>query len=165
MRKVRYAAEPTIRGPFRPPLTEEQKERIGRAENPSKECGLIAVEEAKKQLSVAVNADGEHNALPESEDACLRVPAVDPRGQYSILSMKVSRRSRVLTRAEKLCWDESAADSLHVQARRLEVDPVVAEVDLVLQGVEYLLGIREGRAPAEVDRFYRETSVKSPPAT
>ncbi len=114
------------------------------------------MEEAKKQLSVAVNAGGEHNALPESEDACLRVPAVDPRGQYSILSMKVSRRSRVLTRAEKLCWDESAADSLHVQARRLEVDPVVAEVDLVLQGVEYLLGIREGRAPAEVDRFYRD---------
>ena len=79
---------------FRPPLTEEQKDRIHQAENPAKEYGLIAVEEAKKQLSVAVNAGGEHNALPESEDACLRVPAVDPRGQYSILSMKVSLRSR-----------------------------------------------------------------------
>ena len=189
-RNQQYAA-------YRPPLTEEQKSRVSRAENPVKEYGRIAVEEAKKQLSVAVNADGAYNALPEGEDVCLRIPGIDPRGQYSILSMKVSRRSRViestlplrekavgelvgeilsapavrerwiglqklsqrhriLTRAEKLCWDERAADSLHMQARRLEVDPVVAEVDLVLQGVEYLLGIREGRAPAEVDRFYRD---------
>ena len=183
---------------FRPPLTEEQKSRVSRAENPAKEYGRIAVEEAKKQLSVAVNADGAYNALPEGEDVCLRIPGIDPRGQYSILSMKVSRRSRViestlllrdqsvselvegifsspavrerwiglqklsqrhriLTRAEKLCWDERAADSLHMQARKLEVDPVVAEVDLVLQVVEHLLGIREGPAPAEVEHFCRDT--------
>lgn len=68
----------------------------------------------------------------------------------------LARRHRIFTRAEKLCWDEAAASSLHVQVRKLEVDPVVVEVDLVLQGLEYLLGIREGPAPAEVERFYRE---------
>ena len=69
----------------------------------------------------------------------------------------LSKKHRLYTRAEKLCWDEAAADSLHIAARRLEVDPVVAEVDMVLQGVEHLLGIREGRAPREVADFYRDT--------
>lgn len=70
---------------------------------------------------------------------------------------ELARRHRVFTRAQKLCWDEAAANSLHMQVRRLEVDPVVVEVDMVLQGLEYLLGIREGNAPTEVDRFYRDT--------
>lgn len=68
----------------------------------------------------------------------------------------IARNHRIFTRAEKLCWDQAAADSLHVQARKLETDPAVAEVDLVLQGLEYLLGIREGAAPDEVQAFYRD---------
>ena len=32
----------------------------------------------------------------------------------------------------------------------------MAEADLVLQGLEYLLGIRQGNAPEEVERFYRD---------
>ena len=63
---------------------------------------------------------------------------------------------RVFTRAEKLCHDEAAMDSLHIQVRKLEVDPVVAEADIVMQGLEYLLGVREGNPPEEVERFYRE---------
>ena len=70
-------------------------------------------------------------AVGELVGRILASPAVRERW---IGLQKLSRRHRVLTRAEKLCWDESAADSLHVQARRLEVDPLVAEVDLVLQG-------------------------------
>ena len=70
---------------------------------------------------------------------------------------EIARRHRIYVRAEKLCWDEAAADALHIQARKLEVEPVVAQVDLVLQGVEYLLGIRDGIPPAEVDRFYQDT--------
>ena len=67
-----------------------------------------------------------------------------------------AKRHRLFTRAEKLCHDEAAAESLHLQARRLETAPVVAEADLVLQGLEYLLGIRQGNAPEEVERFYRD---------
>ena len=68
----------------------------------------------------------------------------------------LAMRHRVFTRAEKLCHDEAAVDSLHIQVRKLEVDPVVAEADIVMQGLEYLLGIREGNPPEEVERFYRE---------
>ena len=67
-----------------------------------------------------------------------------------------AKRHRLFTRAEKLCHDEAAAESLHLQARRLETAPVVAEADLVLQGLEYLLGLRQGNAPEEVERFYRD---------
>ena len=67
-----------------------------------------------------------------------------------------AKRHRLFTRAEKLCHDEAAVDSLHIQVRKLEVDPVVAEADIVMQGLEYLLGIREGNPPEEVERFYRE---------
>lgn len=182
--------------PYRPPLTEEQKKQISRAENPVKAYGSIAIEEAKRQLSAAVNGAAGQNALPENAEACLRFPAIDPKGQYSIIDMKVSRRTqaidaalhlrdksvsalageilnhpavrerwtklkqlsrqhRLFTRAEKLCLDEAAADALHISARKLEVDPLVAEVDMVLQGVEHLLGLREGRAPGEVADFYR----------
>ncbi len=138
---------------FRPPLTEEQKNRIRQAENPTKEYGLIAVEEAKKQLSVAVNAGGEHNALPESEDACLRVPAVDPRGQYSILSMKVSRRSRAIE--STLPLREKAVGEL---VGEILSAPAVRERWIRLQklspappdshpGGEALLGRERGRLP------------------
>lgn len=68
----------------------------------------------------------------------------------------LAMRHRVFTRAEKLCHDEEAADSLHIQVRKLEVDPVVAEADIVMQGLEYLLGVREGNPPEEVERFYSE---------
>ena len=70
---------------------------------------------------------------------------------------ELAARHRTLTRAEKLCWDGGAADSLHVQRRRLEADPAVAELDLVFQGLEYLIGILDGPAPAEVECFYRES--------
>ena len=69
---------------------------------------------------------------------------------------ELAKRHRVLTRAEKLCWDREAADSLHIQRRKLETESAVEELDLVYQGLEYLVGIREGTAPAEVERFYRE---------
>ncbi len=68
----------------------------------------------------------------------------------------LAARHRVLTRAEKLCWDQDAADALHVRLRRLETDPAVEELDLVFQGLEYLVGIREGLVPEEVERLYRE---------
>ena len=70
---------------------------------------------------------------------------------------ELARRHRILTRAEKLCWDRDAADALHLQRRTLETESAVEELDLVYQGLEYLLGIREGLAPAEVERFYRES--------
>ena len=184
--------------PYRPPLTEEQKKRIDRADDPVKAYGSIAIEAAKQQLSAAVNSAAGQNAMPENAEACLRFPAIDPKGQYSIIDMKVKRRTqdieaalslrdkavgalvgeilnhpavrerwtrlkqlsqqhRLYTRAEKLCWDEAAADSIHVVARKLEVDPGIAEVDMVLQGIEHLLGIREGRAAGEVEDFYRST--------
>lgn len=81
-------------------------------------------------------------------------PAIDARWREL---KQVARRHRVYTRAEKLCHDEAAAEALHVQVRRLEVEPVLAEVDLVVQGIEHLLGIREGDAPEETARFYRDT--------
>lgn len=184
--------------PFRPPLTAEQRERIERSEKPAEEYRRIAVEEAKKQLALVNDADGKKVILPDDPDICLRLPGVDPRGEYSIIDFRfkartmrldavlnlreegfrrqiqdilssgpvrerwaavkeLAQRHRILTRAEKLCWDEEAADSLHIQMRRLETEPVVAELDLVFQGLEYLIGIREGLVPAEVDRFYRES--------
>lgn len=184
--------------PYRPPLTEEQKDLIRRAENPREAYGRIALNEAKQQLSVAMNSSDGKNAMPEDAEVCFRFPSVDPMGQYSIIEMKVSRRMqnieaalqlrdgavgtlvseilthaavrerwkqlrqmsqkhRLYTRAEKLCWDEAAAASLHVSARRLEVDPVVAEIDVMLQGLEHLLGLRESRPSQEVEDFYRDT--------
>ena len=183
--------------PFRSELTAEQRERVKRAKNPTEEYGKIAIEEASGQLALSENTAEGQNALPDDPDVCLRLPGVDPRGQYSAIDMrlkqrtqtidsalnlrdksvreqvrgvlthtvvaglwkdlqKVAKRHRLFTRAEKLCHDEAAADSLHVQVRKLEVDPVVAEADVVLQGLEYLLGIREGNAPEEVERFYRD---------
>ena len=68
----------------------------------------------------------------------------------------LAKRHRILSRAEKLCWNEAAADSIHVQLRKLELEPAVVELDMVYQGMEYLLGIQEGPVPAEVERFYRE---------
>ena len=70
---------------------------------------------------------------------------------------ELAKRHRILTRAEKLCWDREAADMLHIQRRKLETEDAVEELDLVYQGLEYLLGIREGLVPAEVERFYRES--------
>lgn len=184
--------------PFRPELTAELQARIRGAKNPTEEYGRVAIEEANRQLALLENNAQGQNALPDDPDIGLRFPGVDPRGQYSILDVKVkgrtqridavlnlrdsgvrelvngvlsasavgerwkalkdlARRHRIFTRAEKLCWDQAAADSLHVQVRKLEVDPAVTEVDLVLQGLEYLLGIREGPTPAEVEEFYRDT--------
>ena len=183
--------------PFRPALTAEQKERIERSERPAEEYRRIAIEEAKKQLSLLTDADGKKIILPDDPEICLRFPGVDPRGQYSIIDMRfvdrtmrmnavlnlreerfrrkmqeilssegvrsrwaavkeLSRKHRILTRAEKLCWDETAVNVLRVQMHRLEKDPAVAELDLVFQGLEYLVGIREGLVPAEVESFYRE---------
>ena len=183
--------------PYRPELTEKQKERISRAKNPMEEYGKIAIEEANKQLALAENNAAGQNALPDEEDICLRFPGVDPRGQYSAVDMalkqrtqkidsvlnlrdgsvrelvsgvlsnaavaerwkelkRIAKRQRVFTRAEKLCHDEAAANSLHRQIAKLDADPVVTEMDEALQGLEYLLGIREGNAPEEVERFYRD---------
>ena len=183
--------------PFRPELTEEQKERVKRAKNPMEEYGKLAIEEANRQLALAENNAAGQNALPDEEDICLRFPGVDPRGQYSALDMalkqrtqkidsvlnlrdesvralvsdvlsnaavkelwkelkRIAKRQRVFTRAEKLCHDDKAADSLHRQIGKLDADPVVAEMDETLQGLEYLLGIREGNAPEAVERFYRD---------
>ena len=69
---------------------------------------------------------------------------------------RLAKRQRVFTRSAKLCHDEAAASSLHRQIAKLGADPVVAELDAVLQGLEYLLGIREGNAPAEIRAFYRD---------
>ncbi len=183
--------------PYRPELTTEQKERLERAANSLEEYVHIAVEEAKRQLSVARNSGGRKDALPDDPEVCLRLPAVDPRGQYSIIDMRfkqrtqaissvlnlrddninklaydvltnptvlelesrlfqIAQRHRILTRAEKLCHNEAAADALHIQARKLECDPAVAELDIVLQGLEYLLDLREGDMPDEVRRYYEE---------
>ena len=69
---------------------------------------------------------------------------------------ELARTHRILSRAEKLCWDREAAESLHIQMRKLEVEPAVAELDLVFQGLEYLVGLREQPVPEEVQRFYRQ---------
>ena len=69
---------------------------------------------------------------------------------------QLARRQRIFVRAEKLCHDKAAADSLHRQIDRLENESIVAEVDTVLQGLEYLLGIRDGNTPDEIERFYRD---------
>ena len=88
--------------PYRPPLTEEQKKQIHDAENPMKAYGSIALAEAKKQLSVAVNSSAGQNAMPENAEACLRFPAIDPKGQYSIIDMKVKRRTQDIEAALSL---------------------------------------------------------------
>lgn len=69
---------------------------------------------------------------------------------------QTARRHRLMIRAEKLCWDDAAADRLLLEARKLEVDASVVDMDLALQAIEYFLSMRPGVTPAEVAQFCRD---------
>lgn len=68
---------------------------------------------------------------------------------------KVSNQHRVLTRAEKLCRDENGQQLLHAQARALETDPAIIQMDQIMQGMEYLQGKRQ-TVPQDVLDLYQQ---------
>ena len=65
-----------------------------------------------------------------------------------------ARRHRTLTRAGKLCLDREGGRALHRQARSLEAGEAVVRYDMLLQGLEYASGAKEGPLPADVADFY-----------
>lgn len=65
-----------------------------------------------------------------------------------------ARRHRTLTRASKLCLDREGSRILHRQARSLEAGEAVVRYDMLLQGLEYASGAKEGPLPADVADFY-----------
>ncbi len=69
---------------------------------------------------------------------------------------QLARRQRILTRASKLCHDEKAAEELRGEANALYAEDAAVKMELVLDGVEYLLGIREGKLPKDVDAYFRD---------
>ena len=68
----------------------------------------------------------------------------------------VGRQHRMLKRAEKLCHDPAAAARLHTQAASAETDMSVQQYDQMLQGIEHMLGIRQGAPTADVTAFYHD---------
>lgn len=72
-----------------------------------------------------------------------------------------ARRHRTLTRASKLCLDREGSRILHRQARSLEAGEAVVRYDMLLQGLEYASGAKEGPLPADVADFY-DNQLRSP---
>lgn len=77
---------------------------------------------------------------------------------------QIAEAHRLLSRASKLCWDPEGRELLHQQARALESDPVVAKYDLLLQGMEYLVGILPDQQglPADVKKLYQDMELPVP---
>lgn len=68
---------------------------------------------------------------------------------------------RILTRAGKLCLDSTGREELNRQSRDLEVDPRVVRFDKLMQGIEYLAGVRLGEVPQEIMEFFN-TELRVP---
>ena len=68
----------------------------------------------------------------------------------------VAQQHRILKRAEKLCHDPAAAARLHTQAASAKTDLSVQQYDQMLQGIEHMLGIRQGPPTADVTAFYHD---------
>lgn len=68
---------------------------------------------------------------------------------------------RILTRAGKLCLDSSGREELNRQSRDLEVDPRVVQFDKLMQGIEYLAGVRLEEVPQEIMEFFN-TELRVP---
>lgn len=71
----------------------------------------------------------------------------------------VSARHRILTRASKLCIYEDGRQWLHEQARKLETDPDVIKMDQLMQGIEYLCGMRDSVTPDVTNLFQNELKL------
>lgn len=87
------------------------------------------------------------------------VRAISSTAKFRDLAVQVemvSRQHRTLKRAEKLCHDPTAAARLHTQAASAETDMSVQQYDQMLQGIEHMLGIRQGPPTADVTAFYHE---------
>lgn len=67
---------------------------------------------------------------------------------------RLAQEHRKVTRAAKLCHDETGREYLQRQAAALEEDTALKQMDLYLQGIEYAAGVRRGPVPAEVEKFY-----------
>lgn len=95
---------------------------------------------------------------PEVQEfVCTLQAAVSDRPQFRQVfdDMEASaRRHRTLTRASKLCLDREGSRILHRQARSLESGEAVVRYDMLLQGLEYASGAKEGPLPADVADFY-----------
>lgn len=65
-----------------------------------------------------------------------------------------AEQHRIFTRASKLCLDPTGREELAQQARELEVDPRVVRFDKLMQGIEYLSGVRLGEVPQEITEFF-----------
>ena len=80
--------------------------------------------------------------------------------------MAISREHRTLTRAEKIWPPEKAASfnrAVRLEARELESSADVANYDNVLQAVEYIVGLRTGPIPREVEeccQAYLKTNLE-----
>ncbi len=67
-----------------------------------------------------------------------------------------ARQQRLSTRASKLCHDDEAAAELQTLASACASNPDVQSMELFYTGAEYLLGIRTGALPKDVEKFFRE---------
>ncbi len=73
-----------------------------------------------------------------------------------------ARRHRTLTRAGKLCLDPEGGRILRRQARSLETEEAVVRYDLLLQGMEYAAGVKEGPLPEDVADLYNRLYTPVP---
>ncbi len=63
---------------------------------------------------------------------------------------------RSFTRGSKLCLNPHGAKLLAQHARELEYNMPVERYDTLLQGIEYIAGVKEGPVPQEVKSYYEE---------
>lgn len=63
---------------------------------------------------------------------------------------------RTFTRGSKLCLNPHGSKLLAQHARELEYNMPVERYDTLLQGIEYIAGVKEGPVPQEVKSYYEE---------
>lgn len=93
--------------------------------------------------------DGDMFNLIDDEQSGYRYPLY-------LAMREACKEHQICSRAVKLTPDNTARQLLKIRQRNLEVDPRVVQFDLMLQGLEYLVGIRPGPAADDVMDFYQE---------
>ena len=95
--------------------------------------------------------------VKELLDKRTSLKAADGKFNQRYLAMQASAEEhRLLTRGSKLCLDEVGSKMMRQQARGKETDLPVMQYDMLLQGIEYAAGVRQGPVPREITEFYKE---------
>ena len=74
----------------------------------------------------------------------------------SMAMTEAAQEHRTVTRASKLCHSAAGRRILHERSRALETGRAVVNYDMMMQGVEYAVGLRTGPVPEEIKTFYHD---------